>query len=329
LKKLPFKKTKIIKPQRLEPGDTIGLISPSGSVCGKDEKANSIPDHLEKGLDYIEKMGYKYILGKHALKRRGYFGGADKERLDDLHAMFGNKKVKAIFCITGGYGTPRLLPYLDYELIRKNPKIFEGYSDITALLTDFHQKTGLVTFHGPMVNYDFGRKIEFNKENLWKALTRLEPLGEVPQAEHGPELITLYSGRTTGRLIGGNLSLLVATLGTPYEIDTTDAILFLEDVEEQPYRLDRMLNHLLLAGKLQAAKGIIIGECVKCDPVPPDKKSLTILEVLHDLIVPLKKPAFFGLCFGHGSHKLTLPIGVKASMDANHCKLVIEESGVS
>lgn len=318
-----------MKPERLEPGDTIGLICPSGPVSSKKEIVNAIPDQLEKGLEYIEKMGYKYILGKHALKRRGYLAGTDRERVEDLHAMFENKKVKAVLCITGGYGTPRLLPYLDYDLIQKNPKIFEGYSDITALHTAFHQKTGLVTFHGPMVNYDFGRKIEFNKENFWKAITQTTPLGEVSHPKEGHELTTLYPGKASGRLVGGNLSLLVATLGTPFEIDTTDAILFLEDVEEQPYRLDRLLNQMLLAGKLHAAKGIVIGECVKCIPIPPDKPTLTILEILHDLVVPLKKPTFYGLHCGHGTYKVTLPIGVKSSMDANRCKLFIEESGVS
>ncbi len=328
MKKLSFKKNKIIKPYRLESGATIGLISPSGPVSYKSSIRNAVPNHLEKGLEYIEKMGYKYILGKHALKRRGYLAGTDKERVEDLHAMFQNKKVDAILCLAGGYGTPRLLSYLDYQLIRKNPKIFEGYSDITTLLTTFYQQTGLVTFHGPMVNYDFGRKINFNKINFWKAITEVKPLGEVPQAENGPELITLYPGRARGRLIGGNLSLLISTLGTPYEIDTTDAILFIEDVEEQPYRFDRMVNQLLLARKLQSANGIIIGECVKCTPNPPNKPSLTILDILHDLIVPLKKPTFYGLCCGHGTYKLTLPIGVESSMYANLCQLFIEEPTV-
>jgi muramoyltetrapeptide carboxypeptidase len=200
-------------------------------VARKDEKANQIPDHLERGLEYIKKMGFKYILGKNVLKRRGYLAGQDKERLDDLHAMFENKKVKAIFCLAGGYGTPRLLPNIDFDLIQRNLKIFEGFSDITALLIAIHQKTGLVTFHGPMVNYDFGRKIAFNKEYLWKAISQSGPIGEISHPSDVPKLITLHPGRATGRLIGGNLSLLTAMLGTPYEMDTTNKILFIEDVE--------------------------------------------------------------------------------------------------
>ena len=321
-------KYKIVKPARLELGDTIGLIAPSGPIWRKKKMIRSIPEHLEKGLVYLDKMGFKYNLGKHFLKRRGYLAGHEKERLEDLHNMFQNKKVKAIFCLAGGYGTPRLLPEIDFDVILKNPKIFEGYSDITSLLTAFHQVTGLVTFHGPMANYDFGRKIQFNKENLWRAVTQTEPIGEIPHPPDGPDLVTLCPGYASGKIIGGNLSLLISTLGTPHEIDTTGSILFLEDVEEEPYRFDRMLNHLLLAGKLQSANGIIIGECIKCNPKPPDKPSLSLMDVLQDFIPPLKKPAFYGLCCGHGKKKVTLPLGVNATMDATHCRLYIEENAV-
>lgn len=320
----------LIKPPCLEPGDTLGLIAPSGPVIrNNDIPAGTMPSHLEKGIAYLEKMGYHPVLGKHVLNRRGYLAGTDKERLEDLHAMLANPKIKGIFCVAGGYGTPRLLPHIDYELLRKNPKIFEGYSDITALNNTFFSLTGLVTFEGPMANYDFGRHIDFNRDNLWKVMTQREPVGEVPVPDDYPSMETLYPGKTSGRLIGGNLSLLAATLGTPYEIDTRDKILFLEDIDEYPYRLDRMLNHLILAGKLQQASGIIIGECVDCIPDPPENPSLSLMEIFDDLIVPLQKPTFYGLPCGHGTYKLTLPIGIQSSMDADRCKLYLEESAVS
>jgi len=320
----------LIKPRCLEQGDTVGLIAPSGPVIRNNAiPAGTMPDHLEKGIEYVESMGYKVKLGKHVLNRYGYLAGTDNERLEDLHQMVADPEIKAIFCVAGGYGTPRLLPYIDYELLRKNPKIFEGYSDITALNNTFHTLTGLVTFEGPMANYDFGRDNSFNRDNLWKVLTQKEPAGEVPVPDNYPAMQTLYPGSASGRLIGGNLSLIVATLGTPYEIDTTGKILFIEDIDEFPYRLDRMLNHLLLAGKLQVASGIIIGECVDCLPDPPDNPTLSLMEIFADLIAPLQKPTFYGLPCGHGTYKLTLPIGIHASMNADTCKLYLEESAVS
>ena len=319
----------IVKPKRLKPGARIGLIAPSGPIIRDTAiEAGKIPDNLEKGLVYLKGLGYQTVLGKHCLKRRGYLAGSDSERVEDLHAMFADGSIDAIICLAGGYGTPRLLDQIDYDLIKKHPKIFQGYSDITALLNVFFQKTGLVTFHGPMANYDFGRNNAYNRNNIWPPLTQLSPLGILPLPENGPERKTIVPGKAKGKLVGGNLSLVISTLGTPFEIDTQDAILLLEDVDEYPYRCDRMLNQLALSGKLKQAKGFLIGECVDCVPNRPDNPSLSLLEVLGDHIKPLNKPAFYGYPCGHGNYKITLPIGIQAELDADSCNLSLLESAV-
>lgn len=315
----------MIKPPVLQPGDTVGLISPASPVH---EHGDVTKEELQRGIECLKAMGFQIRLGKHAREVRGYFAGTDQARADDLHAMFADKTIRAILCIQGGYGTPRLLPYLDFDLIRANPKVLMGYSDLTALNITIHQQTGLVTFHGPTVGYDMAHEFTYTKQWFERAVMRREPIGEIKNPDDGPEIVSLSSGRATGRLIGGNLSLLIATLGTPYEVDTTGAIVFLEDVDELPYRFDRMLTHFALAGKLHDAAGIIIGECVDCVPKDAKKPSLTLTEILDDLVRPLNKPAIYGVCCGHGKKKVTLPYGVQATLDADACRLVIEEAAV-
>ena len=315
----------MIKPPVLRLGDTVGLVSPASPVH---EHGDVTEEDLQHGIECLKSLGFHVRLGKHAREVRGYFAGADQARADDLHAMFADNTIRAILCIQGGYGTPRLLPYLDFDLIRKNPKVFMGYSDVTALNVAIHQRTGLVTFHGPMVGYDMTREFTYTKQWFERAVMRREPIGDIKNPDDGPETVSLSPGRATGRLTGGNLSLLIATLGTPYEVDTTGAIVFLEDVDELPYRFDRMLTHFALAGKLRAAAGIVIGECVNCVPKDAKKPSLTLTEILDDLVRPLNKPAIYGVCCGHGKKKLTLPYGVQATLDADACCLVIEEAAV-
>ena len=318
-----------IKPRRLSPGDKVALIAPAGPIIRNiNIPAGQVTENLELGMQWLVKQGYQVQLGKHALNRRGYFSGTDQERLDDFHAAFADDSITAIFCLVGGYGTPRLLPYIDYELIRKHPKIFDGYSDVTALNNTIFHKTGLITFEGPMSANDFRGKVEYNRDFLHRMVTSTEPFGELPLPPEGFEQLTLFPGEAHGPLIGGNLSLLAATLGTPYEIDTRGSILFIEDVDECPYRFDRMLNQLFLAGKLQDASGIIIGECVECLPEPPENPSLTLMEIFEDLVLPLKKPCFYGYPCGHGTYKMTLPIGLEATMNADTCKVFLEEAAV-
>lgn len=316
---------RIIKPRALYPGDTIGLVSPAGPIH---ERARVTPESLDLRIRQIQDLGFGVRLAGHALACRGYLAGPDAGRLQDLHAMFADPGIAAIFCLQGGYGSLRLLPRLDYALIRSNPKIFLGFSDITALHLALHGHTGLVTFHGPMAGSNWNGDSDVTRGWLLRLLTSPAPPGELVNPPGSRPCRTITPGIATGKLVGGCLSLVAATLGTPYEPDTAGNIVFLEDVDEAPYRIDRMLTHLTLAGKLQAAAGIIIGECLNCEPPDPARPSLTLDEVLADIIAPLGKPAIYGLRIGHGRHRLTLPLGVRATLDASACRLFIEEGAV-
>ena len=228
-----------LKPKRLYPGDTIGVIAPAS------------PGDLElsmKGVEWLKQQGFRVELGKTAEQSLGYLAGSDADRAADINAMFLSSKIDGIFCLRGGYGTMRLLDLLDYDAIQSHPKVFVGYSDITALHTSIGQRTGLVTFHGPMVASDMGKGLsDYTWDSFYRALTISKPLGPIlnPPIFLPPEFIV--PGEVRGNLIGGNLSLIVSTLGTPYEIDTRGKILCLEEVGEVPYRIDRMLTQLSLA----------------------------------------------------------------------------------
>jgi len=289
------------------------------------------PAALSKGIAKLRELGFEVSLGDCVRKLRtwGYLSGTDEERAEELNEAFRDEKVDAIFCVRGGYGTPRLLPHLDYGLIRLNPKILLGYSDITALHLALHLKSDLVTFHGPMIASEIGSEFTgYTEKSLLRALMDPEPLGEITNPMDGPIIKTINKGEATGTLVGGNLSLFVKTLGTPYEVDTKGKILFLEDVDDPPYRIDGNLTHLMLAGKLQDAAGIIVGETLKCEPKDPEP-SLNLWDVLRDRIGSTRKPAVYGLCCGHGVHHVTLPVGVKARLDATNGRMWIEESATT
>ena len=246
--------------------------------------------------------------------------------------MFRDPEVKAVFAIRGGYGSAQLLDRIDYDLIRANPKVFLGYSDITAMHLAIHQRTGLVTFHGPVVLSHFS---QYTQDHFKAALFGTEPLGAVTNPSDSnrlrPEhvLRAIRPGKARGRLIGGNLTLISTTMGTPYEIDTRGKIVFIEDVDEEPYRIDRMLTQLRLSGKLDAAAGIVFGECADCKPKdykPSFNSTFTLGEILDNFLGDLKIPVFSGLTIGHTDDQLTLPIGVMATLDADKGELVIEEA---
>lgn len=316
-----------IKPKALRAGDTIGLITPAAFV--------SDPDDLAKAERTVQYFGLKLKTGRNVSRKAGYTGGTIDERLSDLHDMFRDPEVKAVFPVRGGYGSGQLLEGIDYDLIRRNPKIFIGYSDITAMHLAIHKKAGLVTFHGPVVLSSF---TDYTQQHWRRALFQTEPIGRVTNPPESNALRpshtlrTIRGGSARAPLTGGNLSLIAATMGTPYEIETRGRILFLEDVDEQPYSLDRMLTQLRLAGKLQAAAGIIFGECADCKP--RDYKpsfpisSFTMGEVLDNILGGLRIPVLFGLTIGHTSDQLTLPMGVMATLDAAKGELNIEEAGV-
>lgn len=312
----------MIKPTVMRPGDTVGVVAPASPPLEADA--------VRRGVEALEAMGLRVRPGRHALARRGYLAGGDWERAADLTEMFLDSEVRAVICLRGGYGSGRLLPRLDYEVIRRNPKVFLGYSDITALHLAINRLSGLVTFHGPMVAGDLGSGLtDYSAGYLQKALFDPAPLGAVANPPDAPHPYTIRSGRATGTLVGGNLSLVVSSLGTPYAIETKGRILFLEEVGEEPYRIDRMLTHLRHSGKLAQAAGIVFGECAGCEsggarPVYPGAPD--VREVVAGTLAPLGVPALFGLTIGHGTHMATLPLGVRATLDAGAGTLTIEEA---
>lgn len=303
-----------IKPLRLNKGDTIGVIAPA-SPPNK--------DNLKRSLSFLEELGLKVKMGDHVYDQYGYLAGKDEDRLADLHKMFLDKEIKAIICAGGGYGTGRIASQIDYRLIKDNPKIFWGYSDITFLHTAIRQKTGLVTFHGPMLASDIGKEdADPISKQYFSQL--FEPF-VLDYPEGVSNLETLVDGNASGILTGGNLSLLASTIGTAYEIDTKNKLLLIEDINEEPRAVDRMLNQLHMAGKLEDAAGLIIGDFNNC--VPQRDLSLELDEVLETYIKKVNKPALKGFNIGHCSPHISVPLGVKAELDATNKKLTIE-SGI-
>ncbi len=312
---------KTIKPERLKKGDLIGLISPA-----------STPDNLERieqGVKYFEKLGYRVIVGKNVGKYRGYLAGSDEERLEDLHSMFSNKNVKAIFSVRGGYGTIRLLDKINWNLIKRNPKIFVGYSDITALQLAIFKKTGLVTFSGPMAAVDFAGDVNpYTEENFWRMVTVAKPFGKF----HNPEnekISCLTKGVAKGILLGGNLSLVSSLIGTEFLPDFKNSILFLEEIEEKPYRIDRFFAQMKLAKIFDKVSGIILCNFTDCEETDISKKSLSLNDVIGDYFENLKKPVVYNLVYGHINPKNTMPIGVRAAINCKSRVVEILESCVS
>ena len=310
---------RVIKPPRLQAGQTIGLISPSGPV-----QATAL-ETVETARARLAERGFSTVVGRHAFDAHGYLAGADADRAADLHAMFGDPQVHAVLCIRGGYGAMRLLDGLDYELIGRHPKVFIGYSDITALHLAFHRRIGLVTFHGPMARA-LAQADPHDLTHLLRAVTRADAHGPLANPAGGPMIETLVPGIAEGVLLGGNLALVTSLLGTPYQPAFEGALVFLEDIVDHAYRLDRKLLQLRLARALDGAAGIVIGESqLRAEPSEP---ALTVREILRDLIAPLGKPAIYGLACGHGTYHMTLPLGVRARLDATQGVLSIEEAAV-
>ena len=306
----------IVRPQALRPGDTVGIVAPSGPV--KREEFLS-------GASRLGELGLNPVFSQSIFSRDMFFAGSAQRRIDEFHEMFRLPEVKAILCARGGYGANYLLPSLDLELIRSRPKILCGYSDVTTLLTYLHDSCGLVGFHGPMVSKDFARSDGVHAASFKSALSSAGPWSI--DSSESPGLQAIVSGTAEGKLYGGCLSLLVASLGTPYEVRTADTILFLEDLGEWPYRIDRMLMHLRYAGKLQKVRGIIFGEMMHCAPTSSSESSLQ--EVVRRNLIDLNVPVAFGLRSGHVSAgNITLPLGVQArlTVNADNVRLDLAES---
>ena len=323
------------KPPCLRPGDTIGIIAPAS--------APPDPKAIDSSLAAVRQLGFEPKLASNVRARHGFLAGTDSARAADLMGMFQDDSVRAILSVRGGYGTSRLLtppsavgrrkPFLDFAVIRRHPKIFIGYSDITSLHCAFLQQANLVSFHGPMLNSDFLKSDmpEFTRDSFLRTLTSPAPPGSICQGYTGATVEVLRGGRCRGRLIGGNISLLCATLATPCQPSFRNRILLVEDLDELPYRFDRMLTQLLNAGLLQQLSGIAIGINANCmDPKAAQTSDYrqTLEDVFRERLLPLKIPVVMGLPFGHVAHNATLPIGGMATLDGKRGDLVIDEAAV-
>jgi len=329
---LPFVQATVPKPvalqkaERLEKGDTVGLITPGSAI---DKKG------LEKAVKNIEDLKLKVKIGANVGAKKGFLAGTDEQRLNDLHAMFADDTVKAIWCIRGGYGCSRILPDLDFELIRNHPKLFIGYSDITALHQAIHVETGLVTFHGPGASSDFTRYVKNNIESILfkgKSNLEIEPAKDnekIAKKNNTYQTQVIKAGKAKGVLAGGNLTLLAALSGTRYALDATDKIVFLEDVGEKPYRIDRMLTQLRQSANLHRARGILLGIFEDCEAAPDDENTLSLQEVFQDRLGDLGIPVLYGLSFGHITEQCVLPIGIEAAMNTDTTTIQLLEKPIA
>lgn len=327
----------VTKPARLQAGDTLGLVTPATYLT---------EEQLREAIEALAQLGFKVRYTSNMLVRKGYLGGTDQQRADDINQFFADASISGIFCGRGGYGSARILPYLDYEVIKSNPKVFMGYSDITAMLYAIYKKAGLVCFHGPMGTSDYNAfTTQYVKDvliNPHPTLTYerpvLAPVTPLP-ADDGKRdtgtdeasvnsIITVVPGTAEGVLVGGNLSLVTSLCGTAYDLDMRDKLVFLEEVGEEPYRIDRMLTQLLLdPTKLPAAAGVVLGVFSDCE-APDEHRSLSLGQVLYDRLAELNIPILYGLSFGHIKHNLTLPVGIRARLDANQKTLTLLEAAV-
>ncbi len=299
-------------PVPLAKGDTVALVSPSSAV---DDTFD-----LQLAREVMEALGFEVRTGAHYAARRGHLAGTDAGRAGDINAMFADGEVKAVICVRGGSGAARLLPLLDYDVIRANPKVLLGYSDVTALHNAIHAQTGLVTFHGPngsgswnRFNADQFRRVFFDRE-LMQYRNVVDAGDELVQRRN--RTVTITGGKARGELVGGNLTVLTAVAGSPYLPDFTGKVLFLEDVSEAPYRVDRMLSTLKLMGALDKIAGFIFGECTDCDP-GDGYGSLTLEQILDDHIRPLNIPAYRGAMIGHIRQQFIVPVGGRVELDAD------------
>jgi muramoyltetrapeptide carboxypeptidase len=313
----------LVKPRRLAPGATVGLINPAGPTFVRSD--------LRMVTEVLGALGLRWKFGDHVFDRHGFLAGTDDNRAADVNTMFRDPSVDAILAVRGGWGCNRILPLLDYDTIRKNPKIIVGYSDITSLLLAIYAKTGLVTFHGPVGTSTWN---QFSTNYFKRVLFDAEAVTFENPETKGDNLIqtkdrveTISQGTARGTLVGGNLSVLTAMIGSPYLPQWKGTILFLEDDGEAVYRVDRMLTQLRIAGIAGQLAGIVIGKCTDCEP-GPGFGSLTLEEVYQEQIAPLGIPAFAGAMVGHIENKFTLPVGIEAEIDATSGKIAMKEPAV-
>ncbi|MFT6866397.1 MAG: muramoyltetrapeptide carboxypeptidase [Cyclobacteriaceae bacterium] len=309
------KEITLIKPPALPKNGTIQLITPASALSRSS---------FEKTMENMEMLSFKIKYSDNIRVRSGFLSGTDEQRLQDLQNAFLDDTVDAVLCARGGYGSGRLLPMIDYDLIRNNPKIFIGFSDITALLIAFYQKSGLIGFHGPVGASEFN---DFTVDCLLDTIqkgkhSKISNDGSAP----------IFAGTCEGRMIGGNLSILVSLIGTPFDMVYDDHILFLEEIGESTYRVDRMLTQLVNSGKLKKVKGIVLGYFTNCDTNPDDPYfdfSISLDEVFKNRFEHLGIPVAKGFPIGHEAHNTTIPLGIKASLDAEKGQIRMLESAVA
>ena len=321
-----------ITPPGLCPGDAIAFVSPAGVPD---------PQRIGRARQHLEGLGYRVIQYRDVSHRRGYLAGDDKARAEELMRAFADPDAKAIFATRGGYGCVRLLDRLDYGLIRSHPKILVGFSDITALHAALWKKCGLVTFHGPHPNDGFGHPDGLSAaatQSFWQALSADQQSddgyelslsvesGDAPPLHQNP--LSAVPGMATGRLLGGNLALVCSLLGTPFELDYTKCVLFLEDIDEPPYRIDRFLAQLKLAGKFQELNGIVLGQFTNCNAGNP-AQSLSYEEVLSDYLGSFARPRLSGFPAGHVRENHLLPFGATVEVDTKHRRLRVLQRTVA
>lgn len=307
---------KSIKPKPLNQHSKIGLVSPASPVYD--------PKDFDEMIEKVDSLGFDWELGAHAKDRRGYLAGTDQDRAHDLMEMFINPEIDAILCIRGGWGCNRILPYLDFDVIRKNPKILCGFSDITSLHLSIWNKSRLHTFHGPVGTSSWN---EYTERNFRDVLVSGDKVTYLPRKNDQDEYthMVISEGTTSGILLGGNLTVLCSLLGTEYLPDFKGAILYLEDVGEDVYRVDRMLTQLKLSGILSNISGLVFGKCTNCDA---GSNSLSLMQVFEDHIQPLGIPAYYGALISHESDNSTIPVGIHAKMDAQKGSLTLLEEPV-
>ena len=305
---------KTIKPHRLQQGDTVAITSPAGAVW--DEKQLIIFENI------LQTIGFKVILGKTLYQKFGYFSGTDEFRANELTSFFENTDIKGIFCMKGGWGCARILDKLNFDIIKNNPKLLIGFSDITTLLNGIYKKTGLVTFHGPVGNSGWN---DFTTTAFKKIIMENNTAEISLTAGEKDSWQCITKGIAQGELIGGNLTVLSGIIGSSYIPDFKGKILFLEEAKEEPYSIDRMLTQLKLCGALDKINGFIFGKCNKCDAEDP-QKAFTFMEVLEQHIKPLGIPAISGASFGHTENKLTIPIGIMAELNTEKGILKLMET---
>ena len=306
------------KLKRLEPGDTIGIVAPAFR-CPEEK--------LKMGIEHLKKLGYKVKIRSGLNKGWGYHSDKIKSQAADIMKMFTDPKVDAIICTRGGWGSMKTWPMLDFKKIAKNPKIFVGYSDITSLHISFSQFANMMSFHGPMVaSCLWGKNTTYTEKLYWRILTDPKPLGELPLP--GNRKITIINGgKATGRLAGGNISLVAASIGTPYQIDLKGKILFLEEIDEQIYGIDRNLSQMFQSGVMKGVKGLILGDFTDCKP-NKSRNDFTVNEIFEQYFKPLGIPILSGFPFGHSKHNAIMPVGLRVTLDADKKKLVFLEGAV-